>query len=45
MHDKYVEPGKDEADLIINNNRGIEDLQDALQAVRARIEEVLGKCD
>jgi len=44
MHDKYVEPGKEEADLIINNNRGIEDLQDGLQTVRARIEEVLGKC-
>ncbi|MFA5009636.1 MAG: uridine kinase [Patescibacteria group bacterium] len=44
MHDKYVEPGKNEADLIINNNRGIEDLQDALKTVRARIEEVLGKC-
>lgn len=45
MHDQYVEPGKEEADLIINNNRGIEDLQDALEAVRARIEEVLGKCN
>ena len=44
MHDKFVEPGKDDADLIINNNRGMEELQDALEAVRARIEEVLGKC-
>lgn len=44
MHDKYVEPGKDDADLIINNNRTMEALQDALEAVRARIEEVLGKC-
>lgn len=44
MHDKYVEPGKDEADLIINNNRGTKELQDALETVRARIEEVLGKC-
>jgi uridine kinase len=44
MHDKFVEPGKEDADLIINNNRGMEELQDALEAVRARIEEVLGKC-
>ncbi len=44
MHDKYVEPGKDEADLIINNNRDVEELQDALETVRARIDEVLGKC-
>ncbi len=44
MHDKYVEPGKEEADLIINNNRGIEELQDALETVRGRINEVLGKC-
>ncbi len=43
MHDKYVEPGKEEADLIINNNRGIEELQDALETVRGRILEVLGK--
>lgn len=44
MHDKYVEPGKEEADLIINNNRSIEELQDALETVRGRINEVLGKC-
>lgn len=44
MHDKYVEPGKDEADIVINNNRGFEELQDALETVKARIEEVLGKC-
>jgi len=44
MHDKYVEPGKEEADLIINNNRDVEELQDALETVRARIDEVLGKC-
>lgn len=45
MHDKYVEPGKEEADLIINNNRDLDELQDALATVKARIEEVLGKCD
>jgi len=44
MHDKYVEPGKEEADLIINNNRSVEELQDALETIRGRIEEVLGKC-
>jgi len=44
MHDKYVEPGKEEADLIINNNRSIEELQDALETIRGRISEVLGKC-
>ncbi len=43
MHNKYIEPGKEEADLIINNNRGIEELQDALETVRGRILEVLGK--
>ena len=41
MHDKYVEPGKDEADIIINNNRTIEELEDALETIRARILEVL----
>jgi len=43
MHDKYVEPGKDEADLIINNNRDYKELEDALETVQARIKEVLGK--
>ena len=43
MHDKYVEPGKDEADLIINNNGSRDALQDALETVRARILEVLGE--
>jgi len=41
MHDKYVEPGKDEADIIINNNREIKDLEDALETVQARVLEVL----
>lgn len=44
MHDKYVEPGKDEADLIINNNRDKEELEDALETVQARIKEILGRC-
>lgn len=43
MHDKYVEPGKDEADLIINNNRDKEELEDALETVQARIKEILSK--
>lgn len=43
MHDKYVEPGKDEADLIINNNRDVEALEDAIETIQARITEVLGK--
>lgn len=43
MHNKYVEPGKDEADLIINNNRDTKDLEDALETVQARIKEILNK--
>ena len=43
MYELYVEPGKDEADLIINNNGSEADLQDALETVRARILEVLTK--
>jgi uridine kinase len=43
MHNKYVEPGKDEADLVINNNRDVEALEDAIQTVQARVEEILGK--
>lgn len=44
MYDKYVEPGKDEADMIIQNEGTFEDLQAALSTIKARIEEVLGKC-
>jgi len=44
MQERYIEPGKDEADLVINNNGSEADLQDALETVRARINEVLGKC-
>jgi uridine kinase len=43
MHDKYVEPGKEEADLIINNNGTKDQLKDALETVQARILEVLGE--
>lgn len=44
MYDKYVEPGKDEADLIINNEGTFEELGAALATIKARIDEVLGKC-
>lgn len=44
MYDKYVEPGKDEADFVINNDGASEDLIAALDTVKARISEVLGKC-
>ncbi|MDD5605864.1 MAG: uridine kinase [Patescibacteria group bacterium] len=43
MHDRYVEPGKDYADLIINNNRDFTELEDAIETIRARIAEILGK--
>jgi len=42
MYDKYVEPGKDEADLIINNNGTLRELDTALEVVKARIKEILG---
>lgn len=41
MYDKYVEPGKDEADLIINNNGTLQELDTALEVVKARIKEIL----
>lgn len=44
MHDKYVKPGEDYADLIINNNRSQEELEDGLKTIQARIKEILGKC-
>jgi uridine kinase len=44
MYDKYVEPGKNEADMIIRNEGSFEDLQAALSTIKARIDEVLGKC-
>lgn len=43
MHDKYVQPGEDHADLIVNNNRGHEELEDAIETVQARIKEILSK--
>jgi len=43
MYDKYVEPGKDKADLTINNNGTEEELNTALQVVKARIKEILKK--
>lgn len=44
MHDKYVEPGKDFADIIINNNHSMDDLTVAIQVLEARIKEILGRC-
>lgn len=45
MHDKYVEPGKDVADIIVNNNGSVEDLKDGVAALEARIKEILGLCE
>ncbi len=44
MYDKYVEPGKDLADIIINNNGTPDQLQDAISTLKARIKEILGIC-
>lgn len=44
MHDKYVEPGKEFADIIINNNGTEEELKDSILTLQARIKEVLGQC-
>lgn len=44
MYDLYVEPGKDYADLIIQNNSSLEDLANAITTIESRIREVLGKC-
>lgn len=44
MHDKYVEPGKDYADIIINNNHNLEELDVGIRVLEARIKEVLGRC-
>jgi len=41
MYDKYVEPGKDEADIIINNNGTIKELKERLKIIKARIKEIL----
>lgn len=44
MYDKYVEPGKEEADMIVENEGSLEDLRAVLDTVKARINDVLGKC-
>ena len=44
MYDKYVEPGKEEADMIVENEGSFEDLRAVLDTVKARINDVLGKC-
>ena len=44
MHDKYVEPGKEFAHIIINNNGTNEELNDSVETLKARIKEVLGLC-
>jgi len=44
MHDKYVEPGKEFADIIINNNGTEEELKDSIITLQARIKEILGLC-
>lgn len=43
MHDKYVQPGKDYADIIINNNRDYQELEDALETLKARVKEIINK--
>ncbi|MBN2585279.1 uridine kinase [Patescibacteria group bacterium] len=44
MYDLYVEPGKDYADLIVQNNGTVDDLADAITTIESRIREVLGSC-
>lgn len=41
MHDKYVEPGKEFADIIINNNGNEDELKDSITTLQARIREIL----
>ncbi|MBU1092321.1 uridine kinase, partial [Patescibacteria group bacterium] len=45
MHDKYVEPGKEFADIIINNNGDEVDLKNSIITLQARIKEILGLCN
>ncbi len=45
MHDLYVQPGREHAHIIINNNGAMEDLDEALEVVKARIDEALGICE
>lgn len=44
MHDKYVEPGKEFANIIINNNGSEEELNNGIATLQARIKEILGLC-
>jgi len=44
MHDKYVEPGKEFAHIIINNNGTEEELKDSIATLQSRIKEILGLC-
>ena len=44
MYDLYVEPGKAEADLIIQNNSSLAELANAIITIESRIREVLGTC-
>lgn len=44
MHDKYVEPGTEYADLIINNNSTVDRLTNSILTLQARIKDVLGHC-
>lgn len=43
MYDKYVEPGKDAADIIINNNGTEAELKERIVTIEAQIKEVLKK--
>jgi uridine kinase len=44
MHDLYVQPGREHAHLIINNNGSVSDLDEALEVVKARLDEAIGIC-
>jgi uridine kinase len=44
MYDLYVEPGKDYADLIVQNNGTEEELANAITTIEARVREILGSC-
>ncbi|MFH1088257.1 MAG: uridine kinase [Patescibacteria group bacterium] len=44
MHDKYVEPGTEYADLIINNNSSEDRLTNSILTLQSRIKDILGRC-
>jgi len=44
MHDKYVEPGTEYADLIINNNSTVDRLTNSILTLQSRIKDILGRC-